>query len=156
MAIALLFYCLKHRPLSYCNLYPRYDEKAEKGNKAWPKWTVICLSHMNTLSELNFAPGKIPLTECKGMIFWPISHLNTPILLQNSILYWKHLNILKSHCIDHIRTNYIHMLVKIKEILSKCIFVCPTKLAVPIYTTFTQYRLYFWFKFSFSGKVSRQ
>ena len=30
IAIALLFYCLKHRPLSYCNLYPRYDEKAEK------------------------------------------------------------------------------------------------------------------------------
>ena len=30
IVIALLFYCLKHRPLSYCNLYPRYDEIDEK------------------------------------------------------------------------------------------------------------------------------
>ena len=46
IVIVLLFYCLKHSPLFYCNLYPRYDEKAgKKENKAWPKCRVICLFH---------------------------------------------------------------------------------------------------------------
>ena len=46
-------------------------------------------------------------------------------------------------------TNYIQMLVKIKEILTEIIFICPAKLLVPIYATYiTIYRLHFWSKFS--------
>ena len=41
------------------------------------------------------------------------------------------------------------MLVKIKEIQLKCIFICHAKILVPIYATYIiVYRLHFWFKFS--------
>ena len=74
-----------------------------------------CWSHLfhrwddlNTLFELNFAPGKLPLNRVHmddfsdlKLIFIPFYTQITP---ENIILYIKHLNIvLKTHCTDHIQ-----------------------------------------------------
>ena len=43
----------------------------------------------------------------------------------------------------YITQHYLHMLVKIKEILTKMYFHMPSKLLVPFYTTLTQYTDFF-------------
>ena len=44
------------------------------------------------------------------------------------------------HCTDHRKkTNYVQMLVELKEILTTMYFCTPPELLVPIYTTYTQH-----------------
>ena len=46
-------------------------------------------------------------------------------MLENTIIYYKHPNKLKTHCIDPINKEYVQLLVQIKEILTKTAFTMP-------------------------------
>ena len=59
----LLFYCINNnRPILITNLDLMYDKKLKKETKHGLN-AEYCLSHINTLYELNFVPGKLPLNK---------------------------------------------------------------------------------------------
>ena len=141
-------------------------EKAEKENKAWPN-AQYCWSRLfhrwddlSTLYGFNFAPGKLPLNRVHKDDFPDLKPIFIPfytqITLENIILSRKHLNILKMHCTDHVRTHYVQMLVIVKEILIEDVFLyAPWMFGSLLHYLHTTYRLPFWHKFS-PPKVSRQ
>ena len=98
----------------------------------------ITLINLIILCELNFVLGKLQLNRMHRDDF----HDLKPILIPKFIRNWnnlkKMLKHIKIHCTDHIKTNYIQMLVEIKKYQWNCIFVHP-KLLVSIYTTLTQH-----------------
>ena len=51
----------------------------------------------------------------------------------------KHLNILKTHCTDYIKTHYVQMLVRTKRILTKNVFSYAPQLSARFYTTYIQH-----------------
>ena len=51
----------------------------------------------------------------------------------------KTIKYIKSHCTDHIKIDYVHMLVIIKEILAKNVFSYVPELLAAFYTTYTQH-----------------
>ena len=96
------------------------------------------------LCELNFAPGKIPIKRVHRDDFPDLKSIFIPfytkITLENIIFSRKHLNILKTHCTDHIKTHYVQMLVTIKDISTKMYFHMLPKLLAPFYTTYSQHK----------------
>ena len=62
----------------------------------------------------------------------------------------------KTHSTDYINENYVHMLVQLKEILTKMYFCMPPELSAPIYTTLTQYTDFIFGQNLVTSKVSRQ
>ena len=98
---------------------------------------------LNTLCELNFAPGKLPQNRVYRDDFPDLKCIFIPFYTQitpeNIILSKKHLHILKAYCTDHIKTHNVLMLVIIKEILTKNVFLYAIKFSAPFYTTYTQH-----------------
>ena len=70
--------------------------------------------------ELNLALGKLPLNKVHRDNFPVLKPILIPYFVRIS---YKHPNILKTHCIDHINEEYVQLLVKFKEIITKTTFL---------------------------------
>ena len=96
---------------------------------------------MNTLNELNFTLGKLPLNRVNRDDFPDLkTNFYTKITLENIILCRKCLSTLKAHYRYYMNKKYIHMLVKITKILIKMYFYMPPELSASFYTTSTQHK----------------
>ena len=130
--------------------------KTKHGLNTWNCWSHLFhrWDDLNTLFELHFAPGKLPLNRLHRddfpdlkPIFVPKLHMKNINLSRKTFKYTKNV----SHR-PH-KTRYLRMLVKIKEILNKMYFCMPSKLQHH-FLLLTHNKLYFWSKFS-PPKVSK-
>ena len=82
--------------------------------------------------------------------FAVLTLFNTPKnMLENTMISHKCSNILKTHCIDTANKGCVQLLVKIKEIWTKTVFLCASQTLGPLLSHLhTTYRHLSWPKFS--------